>query len=63
MSFSILVSAGYMPGSGIIGSYGSFILVFKGISILFSIVAVSLQPKNLINKCKNIRGAGDPSCV
>ena len=43
VSFLILVSSGYMPGSGIIGSYGSFILVFKGISILFSIVAVSLQ--------------------
>ena len=28
VSFSILVSSGYMPRSGIAGSYGSFILVF-----------------------------------
>ena len=27
-SFSILVSSGYMPGSGIAGSYGSFIPSF-----------------------------------
>ena len=36
---------GYMPSSGIVGSYGrfipSFFFFFKGISILFSIVAVS----------------------
>ena len=28
MSFSIMVSSGYMPSSGIIGSYGSFIPSF-----------------------------------
>ena len=28
MSFSILVSSGYMPRSGIAGSYGSFISSF-----------------------------------
>ena len=28
VSFSILVSSGYMPSSGIAGSYGSFILSF-----------------------------------
>ena len=28
VSFSILVSAGYMPRSGIAGSYGDFILSF-----------------------------------
>ena len=40
--FSVLVSSGYMPSSGIAGSYGSFIPSFKGISILFSIVVVSI---------------------
>ena len=28
MSFSFMVSSGYMPSSGIVGSYGSFILGF-----------------------------------
>ena len=28
MSFSIMVSSGYMPRSGIVGSYGSFIPSF-----------------------------------
>ena len=28
MSFSVLVSSGYMPRSGIVGSYGGFIPVF-----------------------------------
>ena len=28
MSFSILVSSGYMPRSGIAGSYGGFIPIF-----------------------------------
>ena len=28
VSFSILVSSGYMPSSGIVGSYGSFIPSF-----------------------------------
>ena len=28
MSFSIMVSSGYMPSSGIVGSYGSFIPSF-----------------------------------
>ena len=31
VSFSILVSSGYMPRNGIAGSYGGFIPVFKGI--------------------------------
>ena len=41
-AFSVLVSSGYMPRSGIAGSYGGFISIFKGISILSSIVAVSI---------------------
>ena len=40
--FSILVSSGYMPRSGIAGSYGGFIPRVLGISILSSIVAVSI---------------------
>ena len=58
VSFSVLVYSGYMPRSGIAGSYGGFILrfvvfffhlfllvvvlVFYGISILSFIVAVSI---------------------
>ena len=43
VSFSILFSSGYMPRSGIAGSYGGFIPSFlKGISILSSIVVVSI---------------------
>ena len=43
VSLSILVSSGYMPRSGIAGSYGVFFsLVFKGISISSSTVAVSI---------------------
>ena len=42
VSFSIIVSSGCMPSSGIAGSYGSFIPILKEISILFSIVAVSV---------------------
>ena len=43
VSFSILVSSGYMPSGGIAGSYGGFIPnFFKEISILSSIVAVSI---------------------
>ena len=42
VSFSTLVSSGYMPRSGFTGSYGSFNLLFKGISIPYSIVAVSI---------------------
>ena len=44
MSSRIVVFSGYMPSSKIAGSYGSFIFffLFKEISILFSIVAVSI---------------------
>ena len=39
--FSLLVSSRYMPSSGIVGSYGSYIPVFfKWILLLFSIVAI-----------------------
>ena len=40
VSFSILVSSGYMPRSGIVGHMVVFFLFFKGIFILSSIVAV-----------------------
>ena len=42
VSFSVLVSSGYMPRSGIVGSYGGFIPGFLRITILSSIVAVSI---------------------
>ena len=43
VSFSVMVFSGYVPSSGIAGSYGNFIPSFyKGISVLFSAVAVSI---------------------
>ena len=42
VSFSILVSPGYMPRSGIAGSYTGFIPSLLRISTLSSIVAVSI---------------------
>ena len=43
VSSSVLLSSGYMAGSGIAGSYSGFYpLVFKGISIPSFIVAVSI---------------------
>ena len=42
VSLKIVVFSGYMPSSGIVVSYGRFSLVFKGISILFSIMAISV---------------------
>ena len=42
VSFRIMVFWGYMPSSGIAGSYGSFIPSFWETSMLFSIVAVSV---------------------
>ena len=39
VSFLVRIFSGYMPRSGIAGSYGSSILAFKGTSTLFSIVA------------------------
>ena len=40
VSFQSTVFSGYVPRSGVAGLYSSSILVFLGISILFSIVAV-----------------------
>ena len=42
VSFSILVSSGYMPSSGIPGPYGGFIPSVLRNSILFSMVALSI---------------------
>ena len=42
ISFQIVVYSGYMPRTGIAESYGNSIFSFLGISILFSIVAVSI---------------------
>ena len=49
VSLSILFSSGYMPRSGIAGSYGGFIVVFQGIAIPFSIVAVPIY-----QQCKGV---------
>ena len=49
VSLSILVPSGYMPRSGIVGHMVILFLVFKGISIPSSIVAVSI--------CLHINGA------
>ena len=40
VSFSFMVSSGYMPSSGIAGSCSHFIPSFQESAILFSIVAV-----------------------
>ena len=50
VSLSILVSSGFMPRSGIAGSYGGFIPSFL-ISILFSIVAVSTYIPPTVQEC------------
>ena len=46
ISFWIMFTSGYMPSTGIAGSYGSSVFssvfFFKGISMLFSIIAVSI---------------------
>ena len=51
LSFLIRIFSRYAPRSGIAGSYGSSISVFKGASTLFSIVAApTYTPSN------NVRG-------
>ena len=45
VSFSIMFSSGYMPRSGIAGSYGSFIPSFLGISIPSSAAAAYHLPQ------------------
>ena len=44
--FQILVFSGYMPRSGIAGSYGSSTFSFCGTSILFSIVTAPIYILN-----------------
>ena len=59
VSFSILLSSGYMARSGIAGSYSGFYpLVFKGISLPSSIVAVSVYIPT--NSCKSIPFSSHP---
>ena len=50
--FSILVSSGYMPGSGIAGSYGDFILSFlRNLHITFHSDCIDLHSHQ---QCKGI---------
>ena len=42
VSFQIMIFSGYMPRSGVSGSYGSSMFRFEGTSILFSIVVVPI---------------------
>ena len=42
MTFSIIVSSGYMPSSGIVGSYDGVILSIQRNLHMFSIVAISI---------------------
>ena len=49
--FSVLVSSGYKLRSGIAGSYGVLSLLFKGISILSSIVTVSIYIPTKVQEC------------
>ena len=46
VSYSVFVSPVYMSRSGIAESYGDFIPRFQGISIPYSIVAVSIYIPN-----------------
>ena len=50
VSLSILVSSGYMPRSGIAGSYGGFILIFlRNFHSVFQSGCINLQPQQ---QCK-----------
>ena len=52
VSFSILVSSGYMPRSGISGSYGGFILSFlRNLHTIFHSGRISLHPNQ---QCKSV---------
>ena len=53
MSFWILVSSGFMPRSGIAGSFGSFISVFflRNLCTIFHNGCISLHPHHL---CKRV---------
>ena len=54
VSFSITVSSGYMPRSGIAGIYGNSILVFRGASKLFSIIAAPTHIPTFPLQCSRI---------
>ena len=52
MSFSVLVSSGYMPRSGISGSYGSFVPTFlRNLHTIYHSGCINLHSQQ---QCKNI---------
>ena len=51
VTFSIFVSSGYMPRMGLLGHMVLLFLVFKGIAIPSSIVAVSIYIPTVVQEC------------
>ena len=64
VSFSVMVSSGYMPLKGLLGHMVVSFLVFKGISILFSIGAVPVYiPTNSVGEFPFIHTLSSIYCL